>query len=1007
MKKTQLIFAAALAAFLSISAQASTTTIIPPGDTPVCPAQAQAAGYTSLVFDDEFTTSTTVTTSGSATSGYNWYPNYWAGASAADVSVNTGTVYSVNGNLTSSAPASPTAAQTATGVLSVIGGGNLGSVPEYPNVTGMGTHPALAGSFQHCYYEARIQMNSQSVSSENAFWSWSTSQFYNSSVKSSYVDTAENDFMEWVPDTDTVNGTTYHFYACNTMHDWYGSTDESNTNASNVMDSITGITQTPAQAMGDGNFHIYGCLWVQLTATTGYTEYYLDNHLIVHAKGVTRFLTGVGTGTSSGSVTTVNGVVCYTAPGNGLTSQEASHMYMIIGGETGWPINVDWVHVWQGSGGAAGSGTGLTAQTLSSFPSTLSLSTTQSPYTLPSTTSAGLTVTYTVASGPATVSGHTLTLTGAGTVVLDASQAGNSTYAAYSGTETITVTAPSASGPQTLSGFPSTLDLTMAQTPYTLPSKTSAGLTVTYTRVSGPATVSGDTLTLTGAGTVVLNASQAGNSSYTAFAATETISVSTVAQTVSDFPSTLSLPMSQAAYSLPATTSAGLTLTYSVASGPGSVSGHSLTLGGTGTIVIHATQAGNATYSAYAGTETITVAALATQTVSNFPSTLSLATTASPYALPATTSAGLTLSYTVVSGPATVSGHTLTLTGAGTVVLTASQAGNSSYASYSGEEAITVTTATQTVSNFPSTLSLSTAQSPYALPSVTSAGLSLSYSVASGPATVSGHSLTLTGAGTVVLHATQAGNATYGAYSGWETITVTAPTSVAQTLSNFPSAVTVSAGSGPIALPAKTSAGLTVTYTVLSGSATVSGDTLSLGSGTGTVIVKATQAGNATYAAFSATETITIVTGAGSSQTFAEWESSSFNSSQLASSTVSGATATPMNDGVPNLLKYVYDINPAAPMSASDFSAMSSTDVDTTTTPGTTYLTLTYRSNPRATGVTVQVQTSTDLQTWSTVTPSITRQVGTDSATGDPIVEDEVNTQGASTEFIRLNVTSP
>jgi len=82
----------------------------------------------------------------------------------------------------------------------------------------------------------------------------------------------------------------------------------------------------------------------------------------------------------------------------------------------------------------------LEAQTVSDFPATQTLSETQSPYTLPTATSASLPVTYTVISGPATLSGDTLTFTGTGTVVLQATQAGNSTYAPYTATETITVT---------------------------------------------------------------------------------------------------------------------------------------------------------------------------------------------------------------------------------------------------------------------------------------------------------------------------------------------------------------------------------------------------------------------------------------------------------------------------------------------------------------------------------------------------------------------------------------
>jgi hypothetical protein len=54
---------------------------------------------------------------------------------------------------------------------------------------------------------------------------------------------------------------------------------------------------------------------------------------------------------------------------------------------------------------------------------------------------------------------------------------------------------------------------------------------------------------------------------------------------------------------------------------------------------------------------------------------------ADPITLTATASSGLPVSFTVVSGPATVSGNTLTLTGdVGTVLLSATQAGNSDFA---------------------------------------------------------------------------------------------------------------------------------------------------------------------------------------------------------------------------------------------------------------------------------------------------------------------------------------
>lgn len=143
----------------------------------------------------------------------------------------------------------------------------------------------------------------------------------------------------------------------------------------------------------------------------------------------------------------------------------------------------------------------------------------------------------------------------------------------------------------------------------------------------------------------------------------------------------------------------------------------------------------------------------------------------------------------------------------------------------------------------------------------------------------------------------------------------------------------------------------------------------------------------------------TITTGV----TYTQWSNNYFASNPANA----GGTATPQNDGVTNLLKYLCDINPAAPMSASDWAALPAAGL--TTLSGSSYLTLTYRQNPLETGLTINVQTSSDLQTWQTVAPNYTLNAGTDAATGDPLTKIEVlvNPPGASKQFIRLNVTAP
>jgi hypothetical protein len=74
--------------------------------------------------------------------------------------------------------------------------------------------------------------------------------------------------------------------------------------------------------------------------------------------------------------------------------------------------------------------TGTTAQTIT-FPAIAAQLNSNPPFALSATASSGLTVSYAVTSGPATVSGATVALTGApGTVTIQATQTGNGVYAA-------------------------------------------------------------------------------------------------------------------------------------------------------------------------------------------------------------------------------------------------------------------------------------------------------------------------------------------------------------------------------------------------------------------------------------------------------------------------------------------------------------------------------------------------------------------------------------------------
>ena len=126
---------------------------------------------------------------------------------------------------------------------------------------------------------------------------------------------------------------------------------------------------------------------------------------------------------------------------------------------------------------------------------------------------AALVGTGSLTTGPATAGSATLMFTlPAGTSSLTCLYSGDSNYASSScGGVTINAVQPM----QTIT-FPQPPSPAYAATAVALQASSSAGLPITYTVVSGPATVVGSTLTYGGAGTVVVEADQAGNGTYPA-----------------------------------------------------------------------------------------------------------------------------------------------------------------------------------------------------------------------------------------------------------------------------------------------------------------------------------------------------------------------------------------------------------------------------------------------------------------------------------------------------------
>lgn len=272
-------------------------------------------------------------------------------------------------------------------------------------------------------------------------------------------------------------------------------------------------------------------------------------------------------------------------------------------------------------------------------------------------------------------SGTYIQLDSLGTCSITASQPGNLNYEpAAPVTQTFNVLLP-----QTITFAP--LSGETVGTAVTLSATATSGLTVKFASNSTPVcTVSGVKVTLVKIGTCSITASQAGSVAYAAAApVTQTLTVTGKAQTIA-FAALSSRALGAAPFTISAKATSALPVTFSSNStAVCAVSAAKITLLETGTCSITAAQAGSAVYAA-ATPVTETFSVLEAQTIT-FTAPGSQALGTGPIALKATVSSGLPATFTSNNTKVcTVSGANATLVAVGTCSITASQAGDSTWA---------------------------------------------------------------------------------------------------------------------------------------------------------------------------------------------------------------------------------------------------------------------------------------------------------------------------------------
>jgi hypothetical protein len=377
----------------------------------------------------------------------------------------------------------------------------------------------------------------------------------------------------------------------------------------------------------------------------------------------------------------------------------------------------------------------------------------------------------------ATISGSTVTIVGAGSTTISASQSGNANYNAATIVErpfvvgklsqTITFDGTQLSG-KTFGGSSFSLTATGG----------ASGNPVTFTSSDPDVATctggSGSTVTLIGGGTCNITASQEGNDNYLAASdVTNTLVVGKSAQTIT-FGALASKKYGDVPFDLTASTSSGLSITYTSSNTDvATVSGNTISiiraLIGSETCTITASQGGDFNYSAATSVvQTLTVGKKdQVLTLNPLPVTIPLKDVTGTIEVSATSTSGLTPTITIGSGPATIAlvdgAYKMTITGTtGTVVVLVNQSGNDNF-----NAATTLSTSFDVAKSIQSITFAALSDITYSegvsanLVATASSGLDVTFTVVSGPATLSGSRLSITGAGEIILAASQSGDVSY------------------------------------------------------------------------------------------------------------------------------------------------------------------------------------------------------------------------------------------------------
>ncbi|MFD1629768.1 T9SS type A sorting domain-containing protein [Pseudopedobacter beijingensis] len=378
------------------------------------------------------------------------------------------------------------------------------------------------------------------------------------------------------------------------------------------------------------------------------------------------------------------------------------------------------------------------------------------------------------------------------------------------------------------------------------PISTSSGTFSYFSTKESVATINGNAVTIKGAGTMTVIVTQAGTPKHNAVTTSLTTITVNKANPVFSNADDITKTYGDANFVPEITSTSNGAFTYASSNEDVAViTDNKITIVGTGTATITATQKATANYNSGSINFDLTVDK-ADPVLSDFTDINKTYDDASfTITAPISTSSGTFTYSSSNTAVASISGSIVTIKGAGTATITATQASTANYNAASVDLTLTVDKADPILSGF-AAINKTYGDANFAItaPTSTSSGTFTYSSSNTAVATISGSTVTIKGAGTATITATQASTANYNAASVDLTLTVDKADPV---LSGFAAInKTYSDANFALTAPTSTSSG-TFTYSSSNEDvATISSNMVSI-HGVGTTMISAIQAPTDNY----------------------------------------------------------------------------------------------------------------------------------------------------------------